>query len=205
MNKSAAMIPPDGCETRCPRSRVGRMSFKRKRERHRAAKRASAEAKACRTGGSKRSGNDRGSLRPVTRYVILKEYPNKDDARVDDRCTRIRRQMNNFQRDGSAGPQVGRAFEERVCKVHAARGLPQSPHKVPCGLDTVQKRAPIWDRRTRSSWSANPGWTSGGNVPGALNEPWMVFYFLAPSDYRKIFFIERSVRPGLPATRTTRT
>ena len=96
--------------------------------------------------------------------------------------------MNNFQRDGSAGnPQVGRAFEERACKVLAAHGLRlQSPHKVPCGLDTVQKS------RAFDLGSENPKviveckshtWTSGGNVPGAKMKNWVdaMFYFhLAP-------------------------
>ena len=112
--------------------------------------------------------------------------------------------MNNFQRDGSASnPHVGRAFEERAWKVLAEHGLRlRSPHKVPCGLDTVQKCHAF------DLGSENPKviveckshtWTSGGNVPGAKMKNWVeaMFYFhLAPSDYRKIFFVERSVRPG---------
>jgi len=42
-------------------------------------------------------------------------------------------------------------------------------------------------------------WTSGGNVPSAKMKNWaeaMFYFHMAPSDYRKIFVVERSVRPG---------
>ena len=42
-------------------------------------------------------------------------------------------------------------------------------------------------------------WTSGGNVPSAKMKNWaeaMFYFHMAPPDYRKIFFVERRVRPG---------
>ena len=42
-------------------------------------------------------------------------------------------------------------------------------------------------------------WTSGGNVPSAKMKNWaeaMFYFHMAPGDYRKIFFVERSVRRG---------
>ena len=44
-------------------------------------------------------------------------------------------------------------------------------------------------------------WTSGGNVPSAKMKNWaeaMFYFHMAPPDYRKIFFVERSVRPDRP-------
>lgn len=73
---------------------------------------------------------------------------------------------------------------------------------VSCGLDEVQKDHAF------DLGSENPKvivecksqtWTSDGNVPSAKMKNWVVamFYFhMAPLDYRKIFFVERSVRPN---------
>ena len=109
--------------------------------------------------------------------------------------------MDNFQRDGSiSNSQVGRAFEERVGKVVVEHGLRlESNHKVPCGLDKVQRKSHAFDLG-----SENPKviveckshiWTSSGNVPSAKMTIWVeaMFYFhWAPQDYRKIFFVKRS-------------
>ena len=75
-------------------------------------------------------------------------------------------------------------------------------YKVPCGLPGNKEKYHEFDLG-----SDNPKviveckshtWTSGGNVPSAKMTNWAeaIFYFhMAPSDYRKIFFAERSVRP----------
>ena len=112
--------------------------------------------------------------------------------------------MNNFQREGStSNSHVGRAFEERARKVLAGHGLRlESGHKVPCGLSSVRKNHAF------DLGSENPKviveckshtWTSSGNVPSAKMKNWaeaMFYFHMAPPDYRKIFVVERSVRPG---------
>ena len=114
--------------------------------------------------------------------------------------------MSNFQRDGStSNAHVGRAFEERARKVLAEHGLRlQSGHKVPCGLGTVRKRHSFdlgsEDPKVLVECKSHT-WTSGGNVPSAKIKDWaeaMFYFHMAPRDYRKIFFVERSVRPGRP-------
>lgn len=112
--------------------------------------------------------------------------------------------MSNFQREGSiSNTQVGRDFELRAMKALAQRGLRLTlNHNVSCGLDKVLKDHAF------DLGSENPKvivecksqtWTSGGNVPSAKMKNWVeaMFYFhMAPLDYRKIFFVERSVRPN---------
>ena len=106
---------------------------------------------------------------------------------------------NNFQRLGStSNSHVGRAFEERVRKALAKRGLQLTPdHKVPCGLDSVRKN------HSFDLGSENPRviveckshtWTSGGNIPSAKITVWneaMLYFLLAPKRYRKILFVLR--------------
>ncbi len=113
--------------------------------------------------------------------------------------------MNNFQRDGATSNfHVGRAFEERAQKaLFANRGLRLHPkHKVSCGLG-VEKKDHSFDLG-----SENPKviveckshtWTSGGNVPSAKLKNWaeaMFYFHMAPEEYRKIFLVEKSMRPG---------
>ena len=114
--------------------------------------------------------------------------------------------MSNFQREGStSNSHVGRAFEERARKVLAKHGLRlESGHRVPCGLGPVRKNHAF------DLGSGNPKviveckshtWTSGGNVPSAKMKNWAEakFYFhMVPPEYRKLFVVERSVRPGRP-------
>ncbi len=114
--------------------------------------------------------------------------------------------MSNFQREGStSNSHVGRAFEERARKVLAEHGLRlELGHRVPCGLGPVRKNHAF------DLGSGNPKviveckshtWTSGGYVPSAKMKNWaeaMFYFHMAPSDYRKIFVVERSVRPGRP-------
>lgn len=112
--------------------------------------------------------------------------------------------MRNFQRHGAiSNSHVGRAFELRAKDILAGRGIPLNRnHKVPCGLGEVRKDHAF------DLGAENPKvivecksqtWTSGGNVPSAKLTNWaqaMFYFHMAPSDYRKIFFVERSVRPG---------
>ena len=119
--------------------------------------------------------------------------------------------MNNFQREGStSNSHVGRAFEERVRKVLAEHGLRlESGHEVPCGLGPVRKNHAF------DLGSGNPKviveckshtWTSSGNVPSAKMKNWaeaMFYFHMSPPDYRKIFVVERSMRPGRPESLLT--
>ena len=114
--------------------------------------------------------------------------------------------MNNFQRDGTtSNSHVGREFEERVRTVLAEHGLRLDfGHKVPCGLGAVLKNH-AFDLGSRSPKviveCKSHTWTSGGNVPSAKMKNWaeaMFYFHMAPPDYRKIFIVERSVRPGRP-------
>ena len=112
--------------------------------------------------------------------------------------------MNNFQREGStSNSHVGRAFEERARKILAKHGLRlESDHKVRCGLGRVRK-SHAFDLGSESPRviveCKSHTWTSGGNVPSAKMKNWaeaMFYFHMVPRDYRKIFFVERSIRPG---------
>ena len=119
--------------------------------------------------------------------------------------------MSNFQREGSiSNSHVGRAFEERVRKILTEHGLRlESGHKVPCGLSLVRKNHAF------DLGSGNPKviveckshtWTSSGNVPSAKMKNWaeaMFYFHMSPPNYRKIFVVERSVRPGRPESLLT--
>ena len=111
---------------------------------------------------------------------------------------------NNFQREGStSNSQVGRDFEERARKALAARGLRLTPnHKVACGLASVRKDHSFdlgsEDPKVIVECKSHT-WTASGNVPSAKMKNWaeaMFYFHMAPKDYRKIFFVERSVRRG---------
>ncbi len=111
---------------------------------------------------------------------------------------------NNFQRAGStSNAHVGREFEDRVQKALAKHGLSLvSDHKVLCGLHEVRKN------HSFDLGSENPKviveckthtWTVSGNVPSAKMQNWagaMFYFHMAPKDYRKIFIVEHSPRPG---------
>lgn len=111
---------------------------------------------------------------------------------------------SNFQREGSvSNAHVGRDFEGRARKAFAEHGLYLTPdHKVPCGLGTVLKSHSFdlgsEDPRVIVECKSHT-WTSSGNVPSAKMKNWaeaMFYFHMAPPDYRKIFLVERSVRPG---------
>lgn len=113
--------------------------------------------------------------------------------------------MSNFQRDGSiSNTHVGRAFEERACKVLAKQGLLlNSDHKVPCGLPGNVQKNHAFDLGSENPKAIveckSHTWTSGGNIPSAKIKNWaeaMFYFHMAPPEYRKIFVAERSVRPG---------
>jgi hypothetical protein len=116
--------------------------------------------------------------------------------------------MSNFQRDGSiSNSHVGRPFEQRARKILADHGLAlELNHKVPCGLRNLKKDH-AFDLGSEDPKviveCKSQTWTSGGNVPSAKMKNWaeaMFYFHMAPPDYRKIFFVERSQRPGREET-----
>ncbi|WP_424991392.1 hypothetical protein [Fluviibacterium sp. S390] len=110
--------------------------------------------------------------------------------------------MTNFQREGSiSNAHVGRDFEARARAILAAHGIPlQMNHKVPCGLGNDKKL------HTFDLGSEDPPvivecksqtWTKGDVVPSAKMKNWaeaMFYFHMAPPMYRKIFFVEQSLR-----------
>jgi len=116
--------------------------------------------------------------------------------------------VSNFQRLGAiSNADVGRAFEVRAQKILIEQGLHlELDHKVPCGLGNLRKDHAF------DLGSENPKvivecksqtWTSGGNVPSAKMKNWaeaMFYFHMASPEYRKIFFVERSVRANREET-----
>lgn len=112
--------------------------------------------------------------------------------------------MTNFQRTGAiCNTHVGRDFEDRAAHILATQGLSLARnHKVLCGLGNIKKHHAFDfgsdDPRVIVECKCQT-WTSGGNIPSAKMKNWaeaMFYFHMAPVDYRKIFFIERSLRDG---------
>ncbi|WP_340160744.1 hypothetical protein [uncultured Hoeflea sp.] len=116
--------------------------------------------------------------------------------------------MSNFQREGSiSNAHVGHAFELRAKAVLEAHGLAlELNHKVLCGLGENRKKH-AFDLGSEEPKviveCKSQTWTSGGNVPSAKMKNWaeaMFYFHMAPVEYRKIFFVERSLRTGREET-----
>ena len=111
--------------------------------------------------------------------------------------------MQTYQRKGSSSnSQVGLEFELRAKKVLADHGIKLSRnHQVLCGLNEILK-SHTFDLGTECPNKIiveckTHTWTASGNVPSAKMKNWaeaMFYFHMAPSDYRKIFIVERSVR-----------
>lgn len=112
--------------------------------------------------------------------------------------------MSNFQREGSvSNAHVGRDFELLVQRLFADQGVDlETNHPVDCGLNTIRKPHSFDlgsdDPKVIVECKSHT-WTVGGNIPSAKITTWVeaMFYFhMAPSDYRKLFVVERSLRKG---------
>lgn len=111
--------------------------------------------------------------------------------------------MTNFQRVGAiSNSHVGQELEAIAAQILAARGIKVAPcHKIPVGVGAV-KRLHAFDLGAESpavlvECKAHT-WTSGGNSPSAKLINWaeaMYYFHLAPT-YRRIFFVQRSIRPA---------
>lgn len=112
--------------------------------------------------------------------------------------------MSNFQRVGSiSNAHVGRDFEARALAILADHGITlEVNHKVPCGLGNNKKMHTFdlgSDQPPVIVECKSQTWTSGGNIPSAKMKNWaeaMFYFHMAPSHYRKIFFVEQSFRPA---------
>lgn len=110
--------------------------------------------------------------------------------------------MTNFQRVGAiSNAHVGRDFENLSLEILNKTGFSLTlNHSVDVGLSDRKKPHKF------DLGSENPAvivecksqtWTSGDKVPSAKMKNWSeaMFYFLiTPERYRKIFFIQKSVR-----------
>ncbi|HMQ94241.1 hypothetical protein [Amaricoccus sp.] len=110
--------------------------------------------------------------------------------------------MTNFQRVGAiSNAHVGQELEDIAAKVLAERGIIVGPrYKVTLGVGDI-KRSHIFDLGSESprvliECKAHT-WTSGGNSPSAKLINWAeaMFYFHLTPNYRRIFFVQRSLKP----------
>ena len=110
--------------------------------------------------------------------------------------------MNNFQRVGSiSNAHAGRDFEEIAKAVLERKGIRtrydvvapvgighrKKPHKFDLGSD---------DPKVLVECKSHT-WTSGDNMPSAKVKNWseaMYYFHAAPAEYRKIFFIQKSMK-----------
>lgn len=109
--------------------------------------------------------------------------------------------MNNFQRVGSiSNAHVGRELEEIAATYLAAQGVHVHPrHKVLVGVAGIKRPHEFdlgCDEQMIIVECKAHTWTSGDKVPSAKMINWAeaMFYFSLTPAYRKIFFVQRSVR-----------
>ena len=110
--------------------------------------------------------------------------------------------MTNFQRKGAISyTHVEREFEEQAREVLAEHGLNLDPnHKVAVGI-ALQRKEHAFDLGSEHpkvivEYKAQT-WTEGDRIPSAKMKNWaeaMFYFYMAPTTYRKIFFVERSER-----------
>lgn len=108
--------------------------------------------------------------------------------------------MNNFQRENAiSNAHVGRDFEEVALKYFEQNNINLNKGAIlPVGVNQKKKNH-VFDLGNNSSdfekvivECKSHKWTSGGNVPSAKLTVWneaMYYFYLAPEEYRKIFFV----------------
>ena len=110
--------------------------------------------------------------------------------------------MADFQRNGAiSNAHVGREFEILALKFFSNRGLELNEnHSVDVGVNQLKKKHVFdlgSDKQKIIIECKSHKWTSGNNVPSAKITVWneaMYYFMLAPSGYRKIFFVLRDLR-----------
>jgi hypothetical protein len=109
--------------------------------------------------------------------------------------------VNNFQRIGSiSNSQVGRDFEELALKYFEHKNIKLDiGFSLPVGVGPIKKNH-TFDLGCSTEKiiieCKSHKWTTGGNVPSAKITVWneaMYYFYLAPRDYRKIFFILKDI------------
>lgn len=109
---------------------------------------------------------------------------------------------NNFQRIGStSNAHVGREFEDKVLNYFNEQDITlQKDFPLPVGTGN-KKKIRSFDLGCSSHTYGNilcksHTWTSSGKVPSAKITVWneaMFYFYLAPKNFRKIFFILKDV------------
>jgi hypothetical protein len=107
--------------------------------------------------------------------------------------------MENFQRSGSvSNAQVGKEFEKKAYRYFLSQGIELIENfALPIGV-AKEKKPHSFDLGSESAGiiveCKSHKWTSGDNTPSAKITVWneaMYYFHLAPTGYRKIFFILR--------------
>lgn len=110
--------------------------------------------------------------------------------------------FTNFQREGSiSNAHVGRDFELRAKTILEQNGLQLSlNYKVPVGIGEVKKLHAFdlgSDEPKVIVECKSQTWTAGNKVPNSKLKNWaeaMYYFHMAPTHFRMIFFVEKSVR-----------
>lgn len=111
--------------------------------------------------------------------------------------------MEGFQRSGSvSNTQVGKDFEKKAYRYFLSQGIELTKEfSLPIGV-AEEKKAHSFDLGSESDEiiveCKSSKWTSGDNTPSAKMSVWneaMYYFHLAPTGYRKIFFILRDFSP----------
>ncbi len=110
--------------------------------------------------------------------------------------------VTNFQREGAiSNAHVGRDFEITAMEILKSEGLILYQNfKVPVGVGGKKKLHAFdigSDNPKTIVECKSHKWTKGNNVPSAKLTVWneaMYYFAVAPSDYRKIFFVLKDQR-----------
>lgn len=104
---------------------------------------------------------------------------------------------DNHQREGvSSNTYAGKMFEEKVFKFLEKKGFDlQYQKQIKIGINVKKKHAfDLGNEKIIVECKSNT-WTETGNVPSAKIKGWieaMFYFYLAPEEYKKLFFVEMS-------------
>lgn len=107
--------------------------------------------------------------------------------------------MNNkpFQRKGAiSNADVGKKFENRIFEFLGRHGfILEKQKKVAIGINAKKDHAFDFGSDNTLIECKSQTWTESGNSPSAKIKNWsdaMFSFYLAPSKYKKLFFVEMS-------------
>ena len=110
--------------------------------------------------------------------------------------------MPKFQREGSvSNTQVGIDFEDLAFS-HFSKEIPDLQKEFRIDIGFKEKKSHKFDLGS-SLYSViieckSHTWTASGNMPSAKLTTWdqtMLYFSLAPENYRKIMFVKKDIRP----------